>query len=242
MRLILYKCGKRLMDITNTSKNMNKIPNSFEKLATQLPCPKCKSNTLIECKGYIPSIDVICSHRDCRHSIEVKSILAEGSQKNAYTPGEIINIKLGSVNTYKNIRKVNKSLLLCWYNIIIDDDTEIYKINVRDCILMPMSEFNDGKNCKTTIVLQKKKTKYKKRLKLEIFPEFSVYFSKLSKDDFNLKNSLYSYRQYISNFLVFFSKLLRNVKKMSIIDKHPISHMNVNQKILKYIYSTLYNK
>lgn len=231
MRIIVTQNEKVLLDYINTNKNLNKIPNTFEKLTTQMKCPQCGCVSLIEEEKYLPSIDVICTNRLCRHTIEVKSILAEGSQSKAWVKDKKIKIKLGSVNTYANITKYNKSLILFWYNIIETTETESI-IKLRNCILIPMEKFREGLNCKTSIVLQKKKTKYKQRISLEIFPEFSYAFTHIVYGDFSYINSMYTNRQNIAKFLVEFSKFLKCVKaaklKSEEVNENRIIHYLTN--------------
>ncbi len=157
MRIVILCEGKKLLDYHNNSKNHNRIPNSFEKLTTQLGCPKCNKNTLVECLGYCPSIDNICISSNCHHSIEVKSILAEGSQSDGFVKEKGFGLKLGSVNTYEKVNK-NKTLLLFWYNIKIQTEDFVI-LDIKDIVMIPMTKLYVGKNCKRLIVKQKKKTK-----------------------------------------------------------------------------------
>lgn len=232
MRIIVVQDNQTVLDYKNTNKNLNKIPNTFEKLATQLKCPKCGCASLIEEENYLPSIDVICTRRSCRHTIEAKSILAEGSQKGGWLKDKNIKIKLGSVNTYASVRKRNKSLLVCWYNIIIL--TEKYAIiELKNCILIPMDELLEDVNCKRYIVLQRKKTKFKERVSLEIFPEFSTYFRHITPGDLTAINSMYTNRQNISKFLIDFGKFLKSVKNSKIDVDNSLGNKN---RIIYYLH------
>lgn len=182
MRIIIYYDNKILLDYLNTSIHHNKIPYSFEKLSTLIECPSCNNNSIIERFGYFPCVDSFCHYTNCHHTIEVKSILAEGNQKNAYQSIPF-DVKLGSPKTYSNITKQNKSLMIFWYNI---DETNEYQttLSIRNCIIYNMEKFEIGYNCLKENVLQGKKI----RLNLKIFPEFSIY-KELFTSDFKFKNS-----------------------------------------------------
>lgn len=192
MRIQVYFKNNRLMDYINCQKNHNKIPKTFEILSTKIGCPRCKDDSLVSREGYTPSIDSFCCYNKCHHTLEVKSILAEGNHKDAFIDLPFV-VKMGSVRTYENINKKNKTLLLFWYNII-ERENDFVKVVIRNCLTFEMEKLFDGKNCSTEIVLQRKKTKFKPRLNLRIFPE-SCNFKALSLKDFKYDVSVGTKRQ-----------------------------------------------
>lgn len=209
MKIIIFYKDNILLNYTNESNHHNKIPNSFEKLSTQLGCPHCKNDTLVELFGYHPCIDNICCDNHCHHTIETKTILAEGMQEKALQKDKNIRLKLGSPDKYKHVNKKNKSLLIYWYNIIYKD-ANIIKIKIRNIVLMSMEYLCNGINCKTFIELQRKKTKLKERLSIEIFPRFPI--KELMPKDFKYKNSMNTTRQ---NKVLLHNNILKQVKKKS---------------------------
>jgi len=193
MRIRVRFKNSILIDYINIKKDHNKIPKTFEILSTRLGCPKCNSDSMTDRYGYQPSIDSFCCINSCHHSIEVKSILAEGSQSSGFTANKPIKVKLGSPNTYKSVNKNNKTLMLFWYNILYQDDMFV-DIEMKDCVSVLMSTLLVGKNCSLEKVLQKKKTKYKERLNLQIFPELCIL--KVFKNiDFKHNTSIWTKRQ-----------------------------------------------
>lgn len=192
------------------SKDQHKIPQAFEYLSTQLKCPKCFNNSLVKTSGSIPALDNRCTYFNCGHGIEVKSIIALGKQKNSYKSDKNIFLKLGSIKTYEDVKKKNKSLLLFWYNVIKEADSLI-ELVIRDSIIIDMDKLNNGYNCKTSIVLQKKKGKYKKRVKLEIFPEF--LYNTMFPNQFSGLSSLNNKNQSVDDVLNEYKKVLQQIKK-----------------------------
>lgn len=192
MRIQVYFQGKILLDYINNQKDHNKIPKTFEILSTKIGCPKCHSDSMVDRIGYTPSVDSFCCYLDCHHSIEVKSILAEGLHKEAFTHIPFI-IKAGSVNTYKSVNKLNKTLLLFWYNVV-EKEKDYVKIEIRNCLTFEMVKLLEGINCSSEIVLQRKKNKFKPRLNLKIFPE-SCRFECLNFTDFKYNVSVGTKRQ-----------------------------------------------
>jgi len=207
MKIVIYFDNKVLLSYVNTDNSHNKIPNSFEKLSTQLGCPRCTTDSLVELLGYHPCIDNICSVTHCHHTVETKSILAEGSQEKAFEKGKSFMFKLGSRRHYEYVNKKNKSLIIYWYNIIFQDENLI-KIKIRNVVLISMELLLNGINCKTFIQLQKKKTKLKERLAIEIFPRLQM--KELYVDDFKYKNSMNTKRQ---NQVFFYNIIINQVKR-----------------------------
>ena len=192
MIIEVYFDKSLLMRYNNLQKDHNKIPKTFEILSTMIGCPKCNGDTLVDRIGYTPCIDSFCCHNWCHHSIEVKSILAEGRQKDAFT-GDPFVVKVGSRITYERITKSNKSLMLFWYNIL-ERKKDFVRIVIRNSITFNMENLREGVNCKKEIVLQKKKRSMKPRVNLKIFPESCKYKALLCKD-FKYRVSLGSMRQ-----------------------------------------------
>lgn len=210
MRIQVYFKDELLIDYKNNNKNHNKIPKTFEILSTKLGCLKCKSDSLVERDGYTPAVDCFCCFHDCHHTVEVKSILAEGSQKDAFKNRPFV-VKVGSVRTYFRVDKKNKSFVLFWYNIIEKRDNFVV-IQIKNCLSFDMEELIDGVNCSTEIVLQRKKTKLKPRMNLKIFPE-SCKIKVLSLKDFKYNLSHGSTRQ---NKVIVDSMIRNQLKKKNI--------------------------
>lgn len=193
MRIEVYFQEKLLIAYDNIQKDHNKIPKTFEILTSMLGCPKCRDDTLVDTGGYTPCNDLFCSYYLCGHTIEVKSILAEGAHSEAFTNDRPFVVMVGSPQTYHNITKHNKTMLLYWYNII-KRTNDFVKIRIRNSIVFNMEGFVEGINCRKKIVLQRKKRVLKPRLKLVIFPKSCMYKS-LIADDFKYKVSTGSKRQ-----------------------------------------------
>jgi transposase-like protein len=196
MNIVIYFDNKKILDYVNNDNSHNKIPYSFEKLSTLINCPSCGNNSIIEKLGYFPSIDSFCHYFNCHHTIEVKSILAEGRHQYAYQSIPF-DVKLGSPEIYKNLKKINKTLLIFWYNILYSDEKTTI-LTIRNCIMYPMEYFKEGFNCSREIVFQRKKIKIKKRLNLKIFPEFSI-FKELLVDNFKSNHNFKRVEQIKAN-------------------------------------------
>lgn len=185
--------------------------SSCEKITTQLTCPSCKGEGLIDYIENYPGVDLICTL--CDHKIEVKSIVALGSQSMGYVPNQPVVIKLGSPTTYAKVQIPNKSLIVYWYRIrddVTEDDENKVEIIIQDCIIIPMNELTD-QMCQQEIVFQKKKRTPK--IQLTIFPELSDKIKVICSCDFIFPNANTTKRNELMNEINEFIKFVQSIRQ-----------------------------
>ena len=203
---------------------------SCERVSTQINCPKCSANGLVEYLPNYPGIDLQCIK--CGHQVEVKSIIQQGTQKNGFEVNRAIKLKLGSTKTYKVIRKENRTLIIYWYKLKQDD--ECLNISIQTTIAVNMGTLIDGVNCKSEIVLQKKKKKPK--VALTIFSEFLTTVKVFNKSNFNNPNAELTSRGAIVRdsmiFIRFINKAQNYAKKRKRYIMKSIYKKNKKQKII----------
>ena len=225
-RFKVFFNGNQLFDFILNKKG-DTISTVFEIISTKINCPKCNDNTLIIRVEDTPSIDSFCITPNCKHTIEVKSILAEGEQEDAFI-GKPFPINMGSVNTYKEARKRNKSLMVFWYNYITKSE-DYYEVIIRNVLMFDMDKFNET-NCEKNIVLQRKKSTMRKRMKFTIFPELSSFIQLFFNDFVNIV-SIFSKRQFEAHVKYLINKRMKSHKNDFFNKK---ININKNYNDLKY--------
>ena len=178
---VLYH-GKVIYNQLNSSKKTQlaqKCSETFEKITTQLKCPKCHGEeSIVEYVPNYPGIDNYCI--ECKHPIEVKSIHAMGTKSGGYSPNGENTIKLGSPTTYAKVN-MPKTLIVYWYSMNQPSPDHVI-LTINDAIMVSMSHLN-ADTCKTSIVYQKRKKTPK--TVLTMLPKLRNYITDITPNDYS---------------------------------------------------------